>query len=194
MRDVRGRQGLVIHHTRVVLPYHRIRGIPVAEPLRVLLDLAIDLRGRPLQRLVGEALYHRLVTDRDIDGAASRYPGHAGLSNLCAISPEDARQRRTVLPLAERMLLALDELPIPPPICEHRLFGQSGREYRADFAWPNLGYVLEADGRSAHERRDADLLLTGVKTIRFTGRQFDRERRRFKDTVSALVGVSGQTV
>lgn len=169
----------------------------------MLLDLAVDLRGRALQQLVGEALYVRVVSDRDIDTVAQRYPGHPGLGSLGAISPAEARRRRTVLPLAERMLLALDELPIPPPICEYRLVGQSGRRYRADFAWPDLGYILEADGRNAHERReqmeddrfrDADLLLTGVKTIRFTGRQFDRERQRFNDTVVGLVGVSGQAV
>lgn len=203
MRDVRRRSGLVVHHTRVELPYRRIRGIPVTEPLRVLLDLAVDLRGRPLERLVGEALYLRLVADRDIEAVAGRYPGHPGLANLSAITPKEARSRRTVLPLAERMLLALDELPIPPPRCEHPVHGQSGKEYRADFAWPELGYILEADGRSSHERReqmeydrfrDADLLLTGLKTIRFTGRQFARERRRFDDTMVALVGVSGQAV
>lgn len=203
MRDVRRRSGLVIHHTRVELPHRRIRGIPVAEPLRVLLDLAVDLGGRRLQQLVGEALYIRVVSDHEIETAARRYPGHPGLANLGTIAPKEARERRTVMPLAERMLLALDELPIPPPICEYDLFGQSGNRYRADFAWPTLGYILEADGRNAHERRaqmehdrfrDADLLLTGVKTIRFTGRQFARERQRFNDTVVGLVGVSGQTV
>lgn len=197
-RRVRDRRGLVVHHTRAEIGYRRIRGVPVTEPLRVLVDLAVELNGRPLQQLVGEALYIRVVRDHDIETVAQRYPGHPGLANLGAISPKEARERRTVLPLANRMLLALDDLPILPPICEHRVAGHSGKGYRADFAWPDRGIILEADGRTSHERReqmeydrfrDADLLLAGWQTVRVTTRQFARERRRFDETMTLLVGV-----
>ncbi len=200
---VRERRGLVVHHTRIEIPHRRIRGIPVTEPLRVLVDVAVDLRGRPLERLVGEALYLRHVRDRDIDDVAARYPGHPGLGNLTAISAKQARERRTVLPLAERMLLAIDALPVPPPICEYSVYGLSGKEYRADFAWPALRVIVEADGRNAHSRRaameydrfrDADLAAVGWRTLRFTGRQFTRERRRFDQVVIATVGVMTETI
>ncbi|MBJ7330587.1 MAG: DUF559 domain-containing protein [Solirubrobacteraceae bacterium] len=194
---VRDRDGLVISHTRLELPHRRVRGIPVTEPLRVLLDIGVDLRGRELERLVGEALYLRLVRDGDIDNVARRYPGHPGLVNLGAISPEEARNRRTVMPLAERMLLAIDALAVPPPICEYEVYGHSGKRYRADFAWPELRIILEADGRDTHTRRktmeddhfrNTDLLAAGWRTVRFTGRQFDRDRRSFDEFVVALLG------
>jgi hypothetical protein len=202
-RDVRERRGLAVHRTTLALPHRRVRGIPVTEPLRVLLDLAVEQSGRELERLVGEALFLRLVGDRQIDTVSTRYPGHPGLANLGAISPKEARRRRTVLPLAERMLLTLDALPIPAPVCEYRLRGISGKRYRADFAWPDLRVILEADGRDAHARRqqmeddrfrDADLLAAGWKTLRFTGRQFTRERRAFEQFVVATVGVSGESI
>lgn len=202
-RDVRTRTGLVVHRTRLELPHRRVRGIPVTEPLRVLLDLAVEQHRRPLQRLVGEALYHRLLRDRDIDEAAARYPGHRGLANLAAISPKEARDRRTVLPLAERILLALDELPIASPVCEHPLNGLSGKRCCADFAWPDHKVIVEADGRDSHERReqmeadrnrDNDLMAIGWQTLRFTGRQFARDRRAFERTVVATLGVWGQTI
>jgi hypothetical protein len=203
MRDVRRREGLAVHRTTRILPHRRVRGIPVTEPLRVLLDLAVHEHGRELQRLVGEALYHRRLRDRDLDDVTLRYPGHAGLANLTAISPEEARRRRTVMPLAERMLLALDALPVAPPVCEYKVIGLSGKEYRADFAWPDQRKILEADGRDAHARRaqmesdrfrDNDLLAVGWQTMRFTGRQFARERRAFEQFVVATVGVSGETI
>ncbi|MBJ7331350.1 MAG: DUF559 domain-containing protein [Solirubrobacteraceae bacterium] len=189
--------GLRVSRTRTVLPYRRVRQIPVAEPARVLLDIAPDLRGRPLERLVGEALYLHLVTDAELHTISGRYPGHPGLANLTAVAPQEARNRRTVGPLAEDMLMAIDALPVPPPICEYRLRGLSGKGYRADFAWPELRVVLEADGRNAHARRlameddrlrDADLAAVGWITLRFTGRQLRVERARFDQILVATLG------
>lgn len=191
------RRGLVVHRTRVELPHVVVRGIPVTEAVRVLLDLARGLEGRALERLVGEALHARVVRDRDLDTVGDRYPGHPGLGRLATVSAQDARRRRTVRELAERMLRALDALPIPGPICEYRLRGFSGRRYRADFAWPDRKVILEADGRAAHERRqameddrmrDADLAAAGWTTLRFTWRQLHRERAMFDRLVTATVG------
>lgn len=194
----RGAQpGLILGRTRRPLPVRRVRGIPAVEPIRALLDVALTTRGRRLERLVGDTIHAGVVREPEFEAAAARYPGHHGLGNLLTITVEDAKRRRTVLPLAEEMLLALDTLPIPPPICEYKLVGFSGRRYRADFAWPDRGVILEADGRSTHERREAmdddrmrddDLVAAGVRTLRFTWRQLRRERAMFDRLVVATVG------
>lgn len=194
----RGAQpGLVVSRTRRPLPVRRIRGIPAVEPIRALLDVALTTSGRPLERLIADTIHAGVLREPEFEGAAARYPGHHGLGNLLAVTLEDAKNRRTVLPFAEEMLLVLDSLPIPPPVCEYEITGFSGRSYRADFAWPDRRAILEADGRTTHERRDAmdadrmrddDLTAAGIRTLRFTWRQLRRERAMFDRLVVATIG------
>ena len=174
------RAGLVVHRTRAELPVMRVRGLPITEPARVLLDLAVHRRGRPLERLVGEALFHRHLTEAQVAVVGDRYPGHRGIANLRSIDPDRARNRRTTTPLEEEALLRIDALGVPSPICQYEVFGHSGRRYHADFAWPDHRVILETDGRSAHERRsamerdrdrDGDLGAAGWGTYRATRRQ-----------------------
>lgn len=185
---------VTVHRTRVELPVRRIRGLPVTEPGRVVLDLAVDLRGRGLEKLIGNAGYRRLIP-KDLSEILGRYPGHRGAANLRDMDLSAALRRRTETPLEDEVLALLDTLPIPGPICQEKVTGHSGRRYRADFAWPDRRLILEADGRSAHERelamdadraRDLDLQAAGWVTMRVTGRQLRRERGQF---VSSLLAV-----
>lgn len=187
---------LVVHRTRAPIPTRRIRGMPVTEPGRVLIDLAVRTSGRPLERLVGETIYRRLITEAGVSRIAERYPGHPGAANLTAIDPEAARRRRTETDLDEDVLRFLDTLPVPQFVCQHRLQGLSGKPYRADFAWPDLHVILEADGRAAHERRaamdsdrarDADLAAVGWTTLRITGRQLRRDPQGFAAALLATL-------
>lgn len=189
---------LHVHRTRATIPIRRIRGLAVVEPGRVLIDLATDLSGRPLEQAVGEALFHHLIPPDGLEAILTRYPGHSGAANLGAISAADAARRRTETGLEERVLMLLDQLPIPAPVCQYRLVGNSGRPYRADFAWPDRRVLLEADGRSAHERaeamdsdraRDADLLAVGWLTLRVTGWQLRYDRGQFVASLLATLGV-----
>lgn len=196
----RSREGIVrVHRTRSELPLHWVGGFPVTEPIRVLLDLAVDLRGRPLEKLVGNAGYRRLIGD-DLGPLIARYPGHRGARNLRAIDPVTAGRRRTESPLEDQVLALLDALAIPPPICQYRVGGHSRRRYRADFAWPEQRVILEADSRSAHERalamdsdraRDADLYAAGWATLRVTARQLRLDRAQFVASLCASLARSG---
>jgi very-short-patch-repair endonuclease len=180
MGHAKSRPDLVVHRTRTELPVNRVRGLPITEPGRVLLDLAVHRRGRPLERLVGEALFHRHLTEVEASAAGDRYPGHQGIANLRSIDPDRARNRRTTTPLEEEALVRIDALGVPAPVCQYEVFGHSGRRYLADFAWPDHRVILETDGRSAHERRsamerdrdrDGDLGAAGWRTYRVTRRQ-----------------------
>lgn len=75
------------------------------------------------------------------------------------------------------MHLLLTALEIPGLARQHWVSALSGQRYRADFAYPSVRLVIEADGRSAHERslafetdraREADLGAVGWQTLRFT--------------------------
>lgn len=54
---------LLVHRTRTRIRTRRMRGLTVVEPGRVLIDAAVDLAGRPLERMVGQARYRRLISD-----------------------------------------------------------------------------------------------------------------------------------
>lgn len=197
-RSIPGR--LVVHRTRLEIPVRRVRGFPVTEPGRVLLDLALEGPDQVLEQAVAVALDRRMLTEQMVLDLPARYPGHRGAAGLRAIDPALARRRRTESPLERRVLAVLDELPVPPFACQHWLSGASGKRYRADFAWPELGVILEADGRSVHERqqamdddraRDGDLLAAGVRTLRVTSAQLNRGRAAF---VASLLGTLQQGV
>ncbi|MBJ7331577.1 MAG: DUF559 domain-containing protein [Solirubrobacteraceae bacterium] len=193
--------GLVVYRTRLVLPVTMVRDIPVVPPDRMLLDLAITESGRPLEKLVGEALHHRIVTKREVIGSLTRYRRHPGTANLRAISPDRAENRRTESKFEEPVLLHLDTLDLPPFVCQRRVYGRSGKRYRCDFVFPDQRTILEADGRAAHIRektfeedraRDMDLAGSGWMPLRVTWRQFHRERAAF--TRNLLATLSSRTV
>lgn len=68
------------------------------------------------------------------------------------------------------------EAGFPPPIAQHPISYQ-GRLYFVDFAWPDLGIVVECDSMLAHStpeqlqrdlRRQNDLIAAGWTLLRFT--------------------------
>lgn len=191
---------LKVHRTRTVIRTRTVRGLRVVEPGRVLIDLAVDLSGRPLERVVGQARFRRLIGDDGVEQVLARYPGHPGAANLAPISAKDALRRRTETTLEEDVLVVLDTLPVGLFVCQCKLRGLSGKQYRADFAWERERMILEADGRTAHQRleaidddraRDADLLAAGWRTLRVTGYQLRAERSAF---VSSLLGALARGV
>jgi very-short-patch-repair endonuclease len=173
--------GLVVHRTRTKLEVHRIRGLPLTTPGRAILDIAKTTTGRPLEKLVGEAMYRKQLTRDSFDASFQEYPGHPGLRSLRAIDPTKARKRRTESPLEDRLLEAILKAGLPEPEQQVTLRGASGKRYRLDFAYRDRRLAIEADGRDAHEReeafesdraRDNDLAAAGRwLTLRFPSSQ-----------------------
>jgi very-short-patch-repair endonuclease len=176
-RDVRCRDGIRAHVVRALDPAdaRRHHGIPVTSPARTLLDLATELSPRELDRAVNEARVHRLVTDHSLDEQFKRYPAHRGVAALRrAVRLEPALTRSE----AERRLLELVRTaPLPLPETNVRV----GR-HEVDFLWRAEGLVVEVDGYAFHSsrnaferdrRRDAELLLAGLRVVRLTWRDVD---------------------
>ena len=72
----------------------------------------------------------------------------------------------------------------------------NGTTYEVDFLWRKQRLVAETDGWGPHHtrdgfeadrRRDADLLVAGLRVVRFTWRRISREPRAVVATLSSLL-------
>lgn len=194
-RTIPGR--LVVHHTRAEIPVRRVRGLWVAEPARVLLDAAPALQPSQRRQLVARALDRGLVGETELRRLSLRYPGHHGLAALRAVDVDEARDRRTESPLEDEMVAVLEAVAdLPPFVTQHRVTGLSGKRYRGDVAFMRERVLLEADGRTVHERREAmasdrardlDLAAVGWMTVRVMRIHLRAERDRFVRSLLAVL-------
>jgi len=177
----RSRPGIRVHRTGRLPSTDTTtsRGIPLTTVPRTLLDLAGGLDGRPLERIVAEALARRLTTLRALRTrvALEDARGHraARLRRLLdAGAPALTRSEAE-----ERFLALLRRTPLPRPRANARLEGME-----VDFLWREAGLVVEVDGRATHappaafetdRRRDATLAAAGFRVVRVTWSQLTDE-------------------
>jgi hypothetical protein len=168
----RARQrGLMIHRSVTLAPEDvtTLRGIPLTEPHRTLVDLARTLNGRPLERAVDRA--ERLV---DFGRLARTAPAslQAVLNAYTAIT--------TRSDLEECFLELCAEHGIPRPEVNARIEG-----IEVDFVWRDRRLIVEVDGYAFHRsptafetdrERDAELGMRGWTVRRFTHAQITRRR------------------
>ena len=149
-------------------------GIPVTTPTQTLIDMALRLDRRGIERMINEAdkydLTHPPQLRRELDQRA-REPGVAKLRQILdrrtfRLTKEELERR--FLPLA-----AMAGLPVP-------LTGQWVNEFEVDFYWPDLGLVVETDGLRYHRTpaeqardrlRDQAHTAAGLTQLRFTHEQ-----------------------
>ena len=150
---------------RTLDPEH---GLPVTTVARTLIDLADVLSPHRLERICHRAEHLRLL---DI---SSSPPGRraarrlrAALATLTHAPPQITRSD-----LEERFLALVASAGLPRP----RVNEDRGPSC-ADFLWPELNLVVETDGARTHNtdtafhadrRRDVDLKVAGLETVRFT--------------------------
>lgn len=180
-RNIRSRAGLKVHRKKWLDEADRTvkAGIPVTAPARTLVDFAAAATYEELEYAVAEAKVLGLLSDRRIVAAIDRAPQAAGVATLRRIlaSPGGPAFTRSD---AERQLLRLireGELPIPSVNARVR-----GREL--DFLWPAQRLATEVDGHRYHghrlaferdRKRDAALVASGYRVLRFTWRQIMEE-------------------
>jgi hypothetical protein len=145
--------------------------------------LAADSLGKLSRRRLEELL-----------GERRGQPGAARLRELITDDPAETRSKNE-----RRMLRICRRFGIPRPLANHPVEA-GGRRYVADFCWPDLRLIVEADswrwhgGRLKTERdRDRDQLLTiaGWIVVHFTRSQIKNEpaevgRRLLALTASAV--------
>jgi hypothetical protein len=119
-------------------------GIPVTTPVQTLIDMALRLDRRGIERAINEADKYDLVHPPGLREALDERAGEPGVAVLRHIL--DRRTFRLTKEELERRFLPLAckaRLPVP-------LTGQIVNEFEVDFYWPDLGLVVETDGLRYH--------------------------------------------
>jgi very-short-patch-repair endonuclease len=168
-------------------------GIPVTTPVQTLIDLALRLDRRGIERAINEADKYDLVHPPGLRKALELRVGEPGVARLRHIL--DRRTFRLTREELERLFLPLArDAGLPTP-----LTGQWVNEFEVDFYWPDLGLVVETDGLRYHRTpaeqardrlRDQAHTAAGLVPLRFTHEQVkyepDYARKVLAQTASRL--------
>jgi very-short-patch-repair endonuclease len=151
-----------------------VRGIPVGDPISVLIDLATCLPDDEVEDAVNEADRLNLIRTHRLRRALDAEPKRPGIGRLKQIL--DAQTfSRAANALERRFLAIVRDAGLPVPATQRRL-----GPHRVDFFWPELGFVVETDGfrhhRTAAEQaadlgRDQAHARKGLRTLRFSHSQ-----------------------
>lgn len=133
----------------------------------------------PVTAAAGEQL--RFAALARLGGAAGRRSDPTGRERIAvAVAYTDPRAESALESWSRGVLLDSD---LPPPQLQLPVRGESGRCYRADFAWPDRRVLGEADGLSkyagradllAEKRREDDLRHAGWIVVRWTWAEIAR--------------------
>ena len=146
-------------------------GLPVANPLRVLLDLGANGTAAEVELALEHFLVEGAVSVRSVAAALERHrsSGRTGLVALRSILAEHrfgTKPPDSVLEIAGLRLVR--KFGLPAPQFHHQVL-LGGRSIEVDFAWPGHMVILEVDGWAYHsgrtqteEDRERDLLLAGA--------------------------------
>jgi very-short-patch-repair endonuclease len=177
---IRRRPGIRIHRVATLCAEEvtTFESIPVTIPARTLLDAAVTLGQRDLERALAEALARRLTTMEEIRQLLGRHAGRKGARRLASIAGE-GRPAFIRSEAEERLLALIRRSRLGSPETNVRIAG-----HEVDFLWRRERLVVEVDGFAYHSsrtsfegdrRRDAALLAAGLRVLRLTWRQITRE-------------------
>jgi very-short-patch-repair endonuclease len=142
--------------------------------VQTLIDLALRLDRRGIERAINEADKYDLVDPPELRQALDQRQGVQGVARLRTIL--DRRTFRLTKEELERRFLPLArKAGLPAP-----LTGQWVNDFEVDFYWPDLGLVVETDGLRYHRTpaeqardrlRDQAHTAAGLTQLRFTHEQ-----------------------
>lgn len=191
------RRGIRLHRRTHLGPPRIVRSIPVADPVSVLIDLAVQSTREEVEDAVNEADRLDLVRTHRLRDALEEEPRRPGVGRLKRILDSQTFSRAQNA-LERRFLALARDAGLPPPDTQRRL----GR-YRVDFYWPAHGLVVETDSlrhhRTAAEQavdigRDQAHVRSGLRTLRLTHSQVfhrpDHVRAVLADTYRHLAGAA----
>jgi very-short-patch-repair endonuclease len=184
---------------RMVPVAHVAHGIPCADGLQTLIDLAAVLDDDHWEQALESALRKRLVTIATLEAtvpalSASRTPGTARIRRVLDRRPPGAAPTESLL---ETLMVQLARrVPgLGEPVRQLRVVRVDGTFVaRVDLCWPHLGIFLELDGQGhggqpvydAH-RQTAVVAATGWLVARFTWWEVTRSPRLCVRRLTELV-------
>lgn len=147
------------------------KGIPVTRIDQTLIDVALELPMKDLERAVNDADKHDLIDPEELREACTAHAGEPGVKPLRTLLDRDTfRLSDTQLEVLFRPIAAAAGIPVELTKCVVNGF-------EVDFFWPSLGLVAETDGLRYHrtalaQRRDAirdnEHVASGLTRLRFT--------------------------
>jgi very-short-patch-repair endonuclease len=185
----RRRPGLRVHRWDAG-PARRVKGIPVGDPVSVLIDLATCLPDEALEAAVNEADGRNLVATPRLRAALDSAPSRPGVGRLRRLLDAQTFSRSQTA-LERRFLAIALAAGLPKPAAQERL----GR-YRVDFHWPRLSLVVETDSLTYHRtvaaqttdlRRDQAHARAGLRTLRFNHAQVFRQPEYVREVLADAV-------
>ncbi|MDQ3103431.1 MAG: DUF559 domain-containing protein [Actinomycetota bacterium] len=192
----RSRRGITVYR-RAIDPRDATtrHGIPTTSVARTIIDCAYLLGAGGTEELIMAADSKRILNRRRLEELTHEHRGRPGsrhILSLIAEDPVDTRSRNE-----HRLFSICRQFKIPLPLTNHRIdLGE--RHFYADFLWPGLHLIVEADswrwhgGRQASENdadRDQLLAIAGFHVVHFTR---DQIRNRRAETGRRLVALTAQ--
>jgi hypothetical protein len=156
------------------------RGIPCTSPTRTVVDCAAALAEDPLEDLLLAADAKRSLNRRRLEELMKMRTGQPGIGRLRRLITDDPVETRSKN--ERRMRAICRRHGVPLPLANHPIEA-GGRAFIADFCWPELKLIVEADswhwhgGRRATEQdtdRDQLLAIAGWRVVHFTRDQIKR--------------------
>lgn len=170
----------------------RKQGIPTTTAARTILDLAARAGPEGTEALIMAADSRRLLDRHRLEELAEWRRGLPGVRHILALVTDGPAELRSAN--EARLLSICREFGVPRPLTNHRI-DVAGRTFFADFCWPGMQLIVEADswrwhgGRLASESdRDRDQLLSvaGWRVVHFTRDQILHRRGDTGVRLSAL--------
>lgn len=173
--------GVTVHQITDVGPHHvwRLGRLPVTTAPRTIVDLAAGRGKAALEVVLDDAIALRKVKEADVARCLFELlrPGKRGLVKLADLL--DERGGAHIPPMSElerRFFAALRDGGLPDPVRQFPLPSRGAITGIVDAAYPDARLILEADGRSWHDRqrafrtdrrRDNEAARVGWQTLRF---------------------------
>lgn len=179
--------GVTVHRSKAFrrAVVRRRRGIPLTDPLWTLVHLGAVLPSAEVEDALDRGLVSRLVTVEAVKATLDRLgrPGRNGSGVLRTVLARRALgDDRPDSMLEPRLARLLRRHRVPTPVFQHPVMEDGRQVARIDFAYPELGIAIEADGyekRSSpaalqhDDRRHNKVVLRGWKVLRFTRDDID---------------------
>lgn len=168
--------GIVTHRTRRRHDVIRVRGIPVTTKARTALDCAAVMSPAAFGEMLEHAVTGGVVTVEELL-AVLQHRGGRGvdgtvlLRETLACGHVDEKIQKKLELLVARII---DSCRVPPPVRQHRLVCDDGREVFLDNAWPDRRKAVEAIGLRWHgDRRQFVKTRLRARSIRQSGWELD---------------------
>ncbi len=181
-----------------------IGGVPCADGLQTLVDLAAELDDDVWEQALESALRKKLVTIAEIEDhlpglGRSRTPGTRRIRRVLQRRPDGAPATESLLETLF-IQLARDVPGLPAPVRQHEIFDAHGTLLaRVDVCWPDIGLFVELDGQHHEEqpvydarRETAVVAATAWLPGRFTWREVVTLRKTTTGRLAALAEQAGR--